>query len=407
MIGIVLGVWVIIAIYAWLRHGDLWREAIFRHPVLVLESDDWGPGSAEDGDRLRQLVACAGSHHDSHERPATVTLGVVLAVADTPIGIEDEQPYRRQTLAEERFADIREAMREGVRRGVFSLQLHGAEHYWPPALLAAGARDESVMRWLATRGVPRAEALPSHLQSRWTDASTLPSKPLSDAEIAAAADDEVALFEKVFEAIPVVVVPPTFVWDERVERIWVKHGIRAVITPGCRYEGRDALGKLRPPARIIRNGDRTTDAGAVYLVRDVYFEPTLGHRAEPTVDRIVYRARLGRAALVEMHRFNFVGDSERARASLAELDRLLGLTLQALPDLQFLPPDVLADAIVRQDPDLVETRLTGRLAVWLRRLWEQRRVRWVAVATLAIVPAGLLWFAAALASSRLNLGGRL
>ena len=406
MTGVVLVVWVFIAIYAWLRHKDLWREAIFRRPVLALESDDWGPSPAEDGDRLRQLVACASSHHDSHERPATVTLGVVLAIADTPIRLEDKQPYRRQTLAQERFADIREAMLEGVRRGVFSLQLHGAEHYWPPALLAAGTRDESVMRWLATRGVPRTEALPSHLQSRWTDASTLPSKSLSDAEIAAAAEDEVTLFEKVFETTPVVVVPPTFVWDGRVERIWAKHGVRAVITPGCRYEGRDARGKLRPPARIIRNGDRT-DAGGVYLVRDVYFEPSLGHRAESTVDRIVYRARLGRAALVEMHRFNFIGDSERARASLAELDRLLGLTLQALPDLQFLPPNVLADAIVRQDPDLVETRLLGRLAIWLRRLWEQRRVRWVAVATLAIVPAGLLWFAAALGSSRLNLPGKL
>ena len=30
--------------------GRLWREPVFRHPVLLVESDDWGPGPVEDAE---------------------------------------------------------------------------------------------------------------------------------------------------------------------------------------------------------------------------------------------------------------------------------------------------------------------------------------------------------------------
>jgi hypothetical protein len=295
-------------------------------------------------------------------------------------------------------------MLDGMQKGVFFLQLHGAEHCWPPALVAAANSDDSVRLWLSTQGVPRTESLPAFLQSRWTDSSILPSKPLPDAAISAAVDDEVNTFTSVFGVSPDVVVPPTFVWDERVERAWARRGIRVVITPGCRYEARDASGNLQPPTKLIRNGDRTADSQIAYLVRDVYFEPSLGHRAEDVLGQVMHRFRLGRPAFIEMHRFNLVNDVERVRSSLAELHRLLDLVLHALPDLRFVAPAELAESIVRQDPLLIETRLVGRLAIWLRRLWEERRMRWLAIATTAVLPFGLLWFAASVATGKLNTG---
>jgi hypothetical protein len=406
MIEIVLAMWAVVGLYAWARYRHFFREVSFRQPILTFESDDWGPGPPEDGDRLRELAACVAAHRDSQDRPAAVTLGVVLAVADTPADDLRTGSYRRLTLASDRFSSVRGAMLEGARKGVFFAQLHGAEHYWPPALLAAARRDDSVKDWLLSNQVPRTEALPSYVQSRWTDVSALPSKPLSDAEIAAASDDEVKLFGQIFGEAPTVAVPPTFVWDDRVERAWIGHGIRVVITPGCRHEARDAAGKLQPPTRIIRNGDRAAAAGAIYLVRDVYFEPTLGHRAETALRHIERRARLGRPALVEMHRFNFVDNVDQARSSLSELDRLLRLALGALPGLRFVSPRELAEAILRRDPMLVETRLTGRLAVWLRRLWEERRMRWLAVGSTALVPAAVVWFTASLAAGKLHVGAK-
>jgi hypothetical protein len=142
----------------------------------------------------------------------------------------------------------------------------------------------------------------------------------------------------------------------------------------------------------------------MYLVRDVYFEPTLGHRAEEVVARVAHKARLGQPALVEMHRFNFVDDVRKAHESLAEFRRLLELTLGVLPNLRFVSPRELAEAIERGDQDLVDSSFLGCLAVWLRRLWEVRRLRWLAFGTTAIVPAAVLWFAAGLLTGRLRLG---
>ena len=399
-----IAVWLTVVAYAWLRHADLWRETVLRRPVVALESDDWGPGPTEDADGLRELAACAEAHRDEAHRPAAVTLGVVLAVADTSVQVGDRECYRRLTLGSERFSGIRGAMLDGMQKGVFFLQLHGAEHCWPPALVVAANSDDSVRLWLSTQGVPRTESLPPFLQSRWTDSSTLPSKPLPDAAISAAVDDEVNVFASVFGVNPNVVVPPTFVWDERVERAWARRGIRVVITPGCRFEARDASGNLQSPTKLIRNGDRTASSQIVYLVRDVYFEPSLGHQAENVLGQIMHRFRLGRPAFVEMHRFNFIDDVKRLRSSLAELNRLLELALHALPDLRFVAPAELAESIVRQDPHLIETRLMGRLAVWLRRLWEERRIRWLAIVTAAVVPVGLLWLAASLATGKLSTG---
>jgi hypothetical protein len=142
----------------------------------------------------------------------------------------------------------------------------------------------------------------------------------------------------------------------------------------------------------------------MYLVRDVYFEPALGHRAEQVVARVAHKARLGQPALVEMHRFNYVDDVGKARASLAEFRRLLELTLDVLPGLRFVAPGELAEAIKRGDPDIVDTRLLGQLSVWLRRLWEVRRLRWLAFGTAAIVPAAVFWFVASYLTRRMSVG---
>jgi hypothetical protein len=399
---LVVTVWLAVGAYALARYQHLFREIVLRRPVVAFESDDWGPGPPEDALRLRELAACVSPYRDGRNRPTVITVGVVLAVADTPTVASQSESLQRLTLDSERCSQVRQALLEGEKQGAFVFQLHCAEHYWPPALLAVGRREDTVARWLSTPGIARTESLPSYLQSRWIDTSRLPSQPLAEPVIALAVDEEVQLFDRVFGKGPEVVVPPTFVWDERVERAWARRGIKVVITSGCRHEARDVHGRLEPPTKIIRNGERAFDKGPVYLVRDVYFEPALGHRAEDTIERIVDKARLGRPALIEMHRFNFVDDDDKANGSLAELRKLLEGALAALPDLRFVPPGELADAIVHGDSDLVETRFLGRLAVWLRRLWGERRIRWLAVGTGAIVPAAGLWAVASVLTGRLR-----
>lgn len=382
----VLAAWIAVAGYFLLPLARLWREPVLRRPVVILESDDWGPGPKQHAESLRRLADLLVRFHDSRGRHPTMTLAVVLAVPDTEhMRAHVTSSYSRVSLSAARFSAIVDAMRAGVMRGVFALQLHGMEHFWPPALMAAAASESSIAAWLTQETIPATEDLPSHLQSRWADASALPSRPLSDEEILAAAHEEVRLFAEVFGHAPEVVVPPTFVWNARVERAWAAHGVRVVVTPGRRYESRDAAGRPSGTKGRILNGEHG-EGGVQYLVRDIYFEPALGHRADRAAAQIAAKAVLGRPSLVEVHRLNFVRGHSDIGEALTELEKLLHLVLVRLPHARFMSTAELARAIASGDPDLVEHRLCDRIKVWLLRSEEVPRRRKLAMLSgLAVV----------------------
>lgn len=375
----------------------LWREPILRRPVVIIESDDWGPGPPGDAEALRRVADILGRHKDDKGRSATMTLGMLLAVPDTRRR-DEKDGYQPALISDERFRGILDAVRSGIAAGVFSPQLHGMEHYWPDAIVKAARSQEDVRSWLMQDGIPRAEDLPSALQSRWTDASQLPSRPLPEDVIARAVRHEVAGFAEVFGA-PDVVVPPTFVWTESVETAWAVNGIRFLVTPGTRYVGRDAKGRLIGRGECFYSGE-TSPSGITYLVRDDYFEPALGHDAERALRAIRAKVRTGRPALLETHRFNFTGAKVPLQRSIEELDRLLDAARRAFPDLRFVSTRELGTAIVCRDADLVETAVIRRIRTWLVRGWQVPRLRKLAWSTGAIVPGALLYWIAGVGAAK-------
>ena len=113
-----------------------WREPVLRHPVLIVESDDWGAGPLSQADALTRLSGLLQRIRDRNGRPAVMTLGIVLEVPDgARIAASHFTEYHALTLADERFEAVRMAMQAGIEAGVFAPQLHGQCHYWPPALL--------------------------------------------------------------------------------------------------------------------------------------------------------------------------------------------------------------------------------------------------------------------------------
>ena len=60
----------------------LWREPVLRQPVLIIESDDWGPAPVSDVHTLERLMQLLSRHRDHFGQPAVMTLGVVLAIPD-------------------------------------------------------------------------------------------------------------------------------------------------------------------------------------------------------------------------------------------------------------------------------------------------------------------------------------
>lgn len=345
----------------------LWREPVLKLPVLIFESDDWGPGDEIHAQALRQIMGVMTHYRDKEGRHPVVTLGIVLATADTQkIRDAGMDAYYRITLDDERCRGVREAIDAGIMEGVYFPQLHGMEHYWPEAILKAAYMDPAVAGWLTGKTLPCTEALPPALQSRWIDGSILPSRPLAREAIKKAIAEEVAEFERLFGRLPAVAVPPTFVWTKDVERAWAEQGVKVLITPGRRYEARDRDGKLIPAETPIYAGEQGP-GGIVYMVRDEYFEPALGHTAGHVLQALSRKTRCGRATLLEMHRFNFSGTPETGRKSLEELDKLIQTALSNYPDLVFLSTEQLASAILTEAA-LIERHTGRRLYVWTQRI---------------------------------------
>ena len=364
-----------------------WREPVLRQPVLIIESDDWGAGPLAQADVLTRLSALLQRVRDRGGRPAVMTLGVVLEVPDgVRIAASGCTEYHAVPLVDDRFDGVRAAMQEGIRAGVFAPQLHGLCHYWPPAVLAAAQSDHGVHDWLTSPEPGATEGLPSPLQSRWVDASSLPSRTLEPAAIQQAVAEEAAAYRAVFGGPPQVAVATTFVWNDAVEVAWAQAGVEAVITPGRRATCRNAAGQPGCVDGTMLTGERSL-AGQVYLVRDVYFEPELGHVPQRLVDGLLARSRQGRACMAETHRFNFLQARE---ASLATLESALKAVLAACPAVRFITPLELAHAVQSRDPAWVEPRLLPRLAAWRARLDEIPRFRRMAQLSGLALPLGLV-----------------
>lgn len=352
-----------------------WREPVLRQPVLIIESDDWGAGPLKQAEALNKLMALLHRVRDRSGRAAVMTLGVVLEVPDgARITATDCTEYHALPLADVRFDAVRAAMQDGIQAGVFAPQLHGQCHYWPPAVLAAAQSDGKVRDWLAAPEPATTEDLPAHLQSRWVDASSLPSRALAPEAIRQAAAAEAGVYQAVLGSTPQVAVATTFVWSDAVEAAWARAGVDVIITPGRRATCRNAAGQPACVDATMLTGERSL-AGQTYLVRDVYFEPALGHAPQRLVDGLRARTRQGRACLLETHRFNFL---QALDASLDTLETGLRAALVACADLRFITPLELARAIQNCDPAWVETRLRPRLAAWRARLDEIPRFRRVA-----------------------------
>ena len=56
---------------------------MFRHPLLVVESDDWGAGPLAQAEALDKIASVLQAFHDSTGRLAVMTLGLVFEVPDT------------------------------------------------------------------------------------------------------------------------------------------------------------------------------------------------------------------------------------------------------------------------------------------------------------------------------------
>lgn len=335
-----------------------WREPVLRHPVLVLESDDWGAGPESQAEALDSIAETLACHRDVGGAPAVMTLGLVLAC---PRASASRELVLETLQAPSQVGNL-SAIRSGIRQGVFSPQLHGMSHFEPTVIVGTG------VAWPAAGEVAWTEILPDALQSSLVDGRTLPTQALPIGVVEDSIRQQADLWQTLFGTRPQVAVPTTFIWTDAAEHAWRKWGVRWLITPGRRATRRDEQGRPSGVDRQYLTGQRT-DGGLMCLVRDVYFEPARGHDPVSVLAATRQRFALGRPALIEIHRGNFVGPTA-ASDSLAKLDTFLGQLRSAVPDIRFVSSTSLGTALASGDPAWVLRGLRRRLPFFARRTRE-------------------------------------
>jgi len=362
-----------------------WQEPVLKRPVLIFESDDWGAGPLNQAEALGQIISILTRHYDKQGHHPVMTLGVILSIPDAKkIKATEYKTYSEKRLDDFQFEEIKEIMLKGLEHGIFDLQLHGMAHYWPDNLMYALQSDGSVRAWLNEGGFLVTEALPSMLQSRWTDTKKLPTTALKVNEVRNAVKEEVNAFMQVFDIVPVVAVPPTFIWSAVVENCWYEQSIKYLVTPGQCFNKRNHIGLPSSTGQKIFNGQKS-ESGLTYIVRNDFFEPGLGHTAEMAVNAMEQKSQLAQPTLLEIHRTNFIQDNKTTKLSLEELERTIVLALEKYPDLIFISTKELADIYVSNKCSFVETSTIIRLGIVMDRVWGYQAIRkWLYVSALFI-----------------------
>ncbi len=359
-----------------------WAEPMLRIPVLLIESDDWGPPGKEQVAALEKLAGVLRSVRDKQGRPAQMTLAMVLA-APRPGVAPDNWDDDAVTLADSDYRPLVEALR--YLKDCFSPQLHGWMHCWPSAVSRAARNDAAIADAAGRVWREGYAVLPSHLQTRWADCHKLPCQILQGEKIRQAAAREARLFRQYLPLAAPVAVPPTFVWNADVEHGWAAEGVQILITPGLRQATRDARGKPVAETERLANA-QILSSGLKVLVRDIYFEPSLGHCPDEIVHKIQRQWREARPALLETHRFNFEGRGQGH--SLECLGYLLQEVREHEPDVEFLRP---VEIMACLENAALCYRGRTRMKIWVRRVWGQWSLRKGLLLSGFVFWLGLAW----------------
>ncbi len=407
-LALTIGCWIICLALLWFWKKDLfkktWQEHYFRESLVLIESDDWGPGGEFHADRLQGLLERLAQHKDSIGRNAILTADVVLAVPDI-IAISNNSPpsYHRRLLDSD-FPNMYKAMMEGMRQETLVPQLHGLEHLNGETFTTCyTVQDPRVDKAFADTGWWDWETLDSPLQGHYVDGRHLPTSPIAPDTARNIIRKAAKTFEQMFGQPSQSTVAPCYLWNHEIEEIWHEHGIRYIQTAGYRCTARDIDGRYQQDPSLIRPGDQS-DGGQHYLVRNVMYEPVDGKNTSDTAYKeaiMAYRQAL--PITISTHRYNYTRGADAFNHSLSGLNHLLTHIRKALPHLRFLSSPELGASMESPTKPILNhfsgtawpsvSRLTGirKISAFLYRLKQRHpKLLKLSLVTGLIIPTGLL-----------------
>lgn len=161
--------------------------------------------------------------------------------------------------------------------------------------------------------------------------------------------DGAKLFHNVFGYESETFIAPRFIWPKELEPTFYKVGIRAL-------QGK--MVQLKP--KINKHPDelnkqinwigKSNSTGLIYLIRNVFFEPTQKPNfnwENDALKRIDTAFFWGKPVIISMHRLNFMGgfSEENRRRGLERLGNLIAVIQKKWPEVEFLSSNELYNLI--------------------------------------------------------------
>lgn len=349
-----------------------WRGFHTERHLVVIESDDWGSirmpsaevyrklqkaGDHPENDAflrndclenvadLTALFAVLTSVKDKNGSPAVMTANFAMANPDFDKidPINDAYFFEPFTDTYKRYypdQDVFSCVQDGIKSSCFVPQLHCREHM-------------NVNRWmndLKQQKYDTVIAFQNHMIG--TGASFSQENPFgymdafnsnftSDAELSNVVHEAMELFENTFGKKSETFVASCFVWNDALEKALCEVGVRGIQSgcwqnlPVCTEEGNALRRKLRFTGQKNR-------IGQVYTVRNCTYEPayqqTPMKSAKECLDQIMRAFHNRKPAIINSHRFNYIGsiNRENARENLKGLSWLLQTIIDNIPDAEFI-----------------------------------------------------------------------
>ncbi len=359
-----------------------WQEPYLKEPVVVIESDDWGPGPKRHYEAFERLTRMLIKHRDYYDRPAVFTANIVLSVPNAPAIRSNHFASYARTSLDEGFSDMLATFRKAILQGVLVPQLHGREHFFPEGLMrTARSGRQDIRDYLSEDGWSDWETLDSPLQAHYVDCSNLPSCNLSLKQQSAIVADAVGIFNRIFKQESFSTVAPCYLWDDATEKAWKMNGIRYIQTSGYRCTGRDQKANYVQDPQIIRFGTKN-EHGQIYLVRNIMYEPADGRTLNGCWRETVAAFRQYLPAVICTHRYNFTNEKGLGRQAFEGLDEILNRIERyyplrryiASPELgEWLETGIISNRFVdgedKELPGIKHAPIYQKIEGFLYRLW--------------------------------------
>ena len=349
-----------------------WRGFHTNRHLVIIESDDWGSirmPSAEifhklqkSGDHpendaflrndclesaadLTALFAVLASIKDKNGSPAVVTANFAMANPDfdkiDPInGTYFFEPFTDTYQRYYPEQDVFSCVQDGIKSSCFVPQLHCREHM-------------NVNRWMSDLKQQKSDtvlAFQNHMigigaafsqENPFGYMDAFNSNLTSGAELSNIVHEAMGIFENTFGKKSETFVASCFVWDDSLEKSLAEVGVRG-IQSGCWQNVPAGIENGNAMKRRLRFLGQKNRIGQVYTVRNCAYEPA--YQQNPTestkecYDQIIRAFQHRKPAIINSHRFNYIGSINRENAyeNLKGLSWLLNTIIKNIPDVEFI-----------------------------------------------------------------------